>query len=96
MRGMASTVWHVDTMRPPRIRSQVVTARGCKASCGSYLRKQTLIYDIGVFDLMLSSCRFFKNPRLMNDSDLRLHLPFHYKQMSLLDSGTKADVPFGC
>ena len=35
-RGTVSTVWHVDAVRPPRIWSQVVTTRGCKASCGSY------------------------------------------------------------
>ena len=36
--GMASTVWQVDAIHPPRIWSQVATTRGSKASCGSYLR----------------------------------------------------------
>ena len=29
--GTASTVWHVDAVRQPRSRSQVVTTKGCKS-----------------------------------------------------------------
>ena len=40
MRGMASTVWHVNVVCLPQIQLQVVTTRGCKASCGSSFRFQ--------------------------------------------------------
>ena len=53
-RGMASTVWHVDAARPPRIPSQAVTTRACKVSCGSYFtrdqhRRQTSGTDSVLF-----------------------------------------------
>ena len=37
--GMASTVLCVSVIHPSRIWLQIVTVRGCKASCSSYLRQ---------------------------------------------------------
>ena len=44
MRGMASTVGHVDAVHLPQIQSQVFITRGCKASCDSYLRFKTVTW----------------------------------------------------
>ena len=39
--GLASTMWHIDAVHPPRMQSWIVTTRGCKASCGSYFGQTT-------------------------------------------------------
>ena len=94
-------MWNVHAVCLLRIRSQVVTTSGCKASCGSSLRHPLLFHN-QTFSLWLYICIYTCQKCLLMQSkffhrDLIIHgqayhLLFHHEPISLCVSVSKHTV----